>query len=171
MLQSLEKNVSLCLSKSIRIRKSPFFINFDEIITDRRTDRPTNQRTDGPTDKASYRDADASKKGVYLKFFFAILHITDVFCDPCHSLRSEDSRLGGSLVHTSLFHTSAAKLDGVQTIKCPPFAESITEGDIKWEIEVGDAVTADQVRLAYRVIFALAHLKGPTDFILFNLYS
>jgi len=61
-----------------------------------------------------------------------------------HFERSEDSRLGGSLVHTSLFHTSAAKLDGVQTIKCPPFAESITEGDIKWEIEVGDAVTADQ---------------------------
>ena len=47
------------LSKSFRIRKSPFFIDFDESITDGRTNQPTNQ----PTDKASYRDADASKKG------------------------------------------------------------------------------------------------------------
>ena len=46
------------LSKSFRIRKSPFFINFDESITDGRTDQVTNQ----PTDKASYRDADASNK-------------------------------------------------------------------------------------------------------------
>ena len=42
------------LSNSFTIRKGPFFIDFDESITD--------QRTDGPTDKASYRDADASKK-------------------------------------------------------------------------------------------------------------
>ena len=42
------------LSKSFRIRKSPFFSDFDESITD----RPTNQ----PTDKTSCSDADASKK-------------------------------------------------------------------------------------------------------------
>ena len=39
------------LSKSFRIRKSPSFIDFDESISAQRT----------PTDKASYRDADASK--------------------------------------------------------------------------------------------------------------
>ena len=70
------------------------------------------------------------------------------FYNVCYFLRSEDSRLGGSLVRASLFHTSAAKLDEVKTIKCPPFAESITEGDIKWEVEVGDAVTEDQVSVA-----------------------
>ena len=41
------------LSKSLRIHKRPFFIDFDESVTDGRTDQPTNQRTD----KASYRDA------------------------------------------------------------------------------------------------------------------
>ena len=35
------------LSKSFRICKSPFFIDFDESITNRPTDRPT----DGPTDR------------------------------------------------------------------------------------------------------------------------
>ncbi len=53
------------LSESFRFRKSPFFINFDESITDgptdRRTNGPTDRPTDQPTDKASYRDADASK--------------------------------------------------------------------------------------------------------------
>ena len=44
------------LFKSLRIRKSPFFIDFDETIIDR--------PTDGSTDKASYKDADASKKRV-----------------------------------------------------------------------------------------------------------
>ena len=53
------------LSKSFRIRKSPFFIDFDESIND----QPTNQPTNGPTDEASYRDADASKtKKITLRF-------------------------------------------------------------------------------------------------------
>jgi len=30
-------------------------------------------------------------------------------------------------------------------IKVPPFAESITEGDIRWEKAVGDSVTEDEV--------------------------
>ena len=37
------------LSRSLRIHKRPFFIKFDESVT--------NQRTDGRTDKASCRDA------------------------------------------------------------------------------------------------------------------
>ena len=45
----------------------------------------------------------------------------------------------------SLFHTSPATLSEVKTIKCPPFAESITEGDVRWEVEVGDTVAEDQV--------------------------
>ena len=40
-------------SESFRIRKRPFFIDFDESVTD----QPTNGRTNGRTDKASYRDA------------------------------------------------------------------------------------------------------------------
>merc|ERR1712168_705472 len=46
---------------------------------------------------------------------------------------------------SSLFHTSSARLSEVKTVKCPPFAESITEGDVRWEVEVGDSVTEDQV--------------------------
>ena len=48
------------LSKSFKIRKSPFFINFDKSIMDRRTNQPTNQ----PMDKPAYRDTDASLKVV-----------------------------------------------------------------------------------------------------------
>ena len=38
------------LSQSLRIHKRPFFIKFDESVTNGRTDR----RTDGPTDTPSY---------------------------------------------------------------------------------------------------------------------
>ena len=41
------------LSESFRIRKRPFFTEFDESVTDQPTNGPTDQRTD----KASYRDA------------------------------------------------------------------------------------------------------------------
>ena len=37
------------LSKSFRIHKSPFFIDFDESITNQRKDQPTKQPTDGRT--------------------------------------------------------------------------------------------------------------------------
>ena len=41
------------LSQSLRIHKRPFFIDFDESVTNGPTDGPTDRRTD----KASYRDA------------------------------------------------------------------------------------------------------------------
>ena len=37
------------LSQSLRIHKRPFFIEFDESVTDRPTDGPTNRRTNGRT--------------------------------------------------------------------------------------------------------------------------
>ncbi|KAL4238924.1 hypothetical protein ACF0H5_003631 [Mactra antiquata] len=43
------------------------------------------------------------------------------------------------------FRTSAFLCNEVQTVKCPPFAESITEGDIRWEKAAGDAVSVDEV--------------------------
>ena len=42
-------------SQSLRIRKRPFFINFDESVTDRPTDRRTDQRTNGRTDQPTDR--------------------------------------------------------------------------------------------------------------------
>ena len=37
----------LALSQSLRIHKRPFFIDFDESVTDGRTNQRTNQRTNG----------------------------------------------------------------------------------------------------------------------------
>ena len=34
-------------------------------------------------------------------------------------------------------------LDEDATVNCPPFADSITEGDIRWEMAVGDQVSVD----------------------------
>lgn len=50
-----------------------------------------------------------------------------------------------SLSHPTvrLFHSSRSCLESV-TVKCPPFAESITEGDVRWEKAVGDTVELDE---------------------------
>uniref|UniRef100_H2ZIY0 Dihydrolipoyllysine-residue succinyltransferase component of 2-oxoglutarate dehydrogenase complex, mitochondrial n=1 Tax=Ciona savignyi TaxID=51511 RepID=H2ZIY0_CIOSA len=41
------------------------------------------------------------------------------------------------------FHVSATRMEQV-TVNCPPFAESITSGDIVWEKAVGDSVQIDE---------------------------
>lgn len=41
--------------------------------------------------------------------------------------------------------TSARLCDDVKVIQCPSFAESISEGDLRWEKAVGDSVTVDEV--------------------------
>ncbi|TKS76408.1 Dihydrolipoyllysine-residue succinyltransferase component of 2-oxoglutarate dehydrogenase complex, mitochondrial [Collichthys lucidus] len=43
------------------------------------------------------------------------------------------------------FRTSAVHRDEVVTVKTPAFAESVTEGDVRWEKAVGDSVTEDEV--------------------------
>jgi 2-oxoglutarate dehydrogenase E2 component (dihydrolipoamide succinyltransferase) len=45
------------------------------------------------------------------------------------------------------FRTSAALGDDIKFVTCPAFAESISEGDLRWEKKVGDSVTEDEVKI------------------------
>ncbi|XP_020329174.2 dihydrolipoyllysine-residue succinyltransferase component of 2-oxoglutarate dehydrogenase complex, mitochondrial-like [Oncorhynchus kisutch] len=47
--------------------------------------------------------------------------------------------------HIRYFKTSTAHRDEVVTVNTPPFSESITEGDVRWEKAVGDSVKEDEV--------------------------
>nr|XP_013999159.1 unnamed protein product [Salmo salar] len=47
--------------------------------------------------------------------------------------------------HIRYFKTSAARREKVVTVNTPPFSESITEGDVRWEKAVGDSVKEDEV--------------------------
>ena len=49
-----------------------------------------------------------------------------------------------SLYARNIF-TSRALFSDVSEIECPPFADSISEGDIRWEKAVGDSVAVDEV--------------------------
>ncbi|KAM9293819.1 dihydrolipoyllysine-residue succinyltransferase component of 2-oxoglutarate dehydrogenase complex, mitochondrial [Gastrophryne carolinensis] len=49
-------------------------------------------------------------------------------------------------IHTIRFYrTSAVCRQDAMTVNTPPFAESVTEGDVRWEKAVGDSVTEDEV--------------------------
>lgn len=43
------------------------------------------------------------------------------------------------------FRTTAVHRDEVVTVNTPAFAESVTEGDVRWEKAVGDTVAEDEV--------------------------
>ncbi|KAG9268799.1 dihydrolipoyllysine-residue succinyltransferase component of 2-oxoglutarate dehydrogenase complex, mitochondrial [Astyanax mexicanus] len=50
-----------------------------------------------------------------------------------------------SIFQIRYFKTTAAHRNEVITVKTPAFAESVTEGDVRWEKAVGDTVTEDEV--------------------------
>ncbi|XP_074091814.1 dihydrolipoyllysine-residue succinyltransferase component of 2-oxoglutarate dehydrogenase complex, mitochondrial [Macrotis lagotis] len=50
-----------------------------------------------------------------------------------------------SVLNIRFFRTTAACKNDVITIKTPAFAESVTEGDVRWEKAVGDTVSEDEV--------------------------
>ncbi|XP_029317127.1 dihydrolipoyllysine-residue succinyltransferase component of 2-oxoglutarate dehydrogenase complex, mitochondrial [Cottoperca gobio] len=50
-----------------------------------------------------------------------------------------------SVFQIQYFRTSVAHRDEVVTVKTPAFAESVTEGDVRWEKAVGDSVSEDEV--------------------------
>uniref|UniRef100_A0A673WIF2 Dihydrolipoyllysine-residue succinyltransferase component of 2-oxoglutarate dehydrogenase complex, mitochondrial n=1 Tax=Salmo trutta TaxID=8032 RepID=A0A673WIF2_SALTR len=58
---------------------------------------------------------------------------------------SRSESLSSVVFHVRYFKTSAAHRDGVVTVNTPPFSESITEGDVRWEKAVGDSVKEDEV--------------------------
>ncbi|KAL5463379.1 hypothetical protein EMCRGX_G032272 [Ephydatia muelleri] len=47
--------------------------------------------------------------------------------------------------HVRTLHTTAILGDEERTVKSPPFAESVSEGDIKWQKKTGDYVKEDEV--------------------------
>uniref|UniRef100_A0A4W6EV01 Dihydrolipoyllysine-residue succinyltransferase component of 2-oxoglutarate dehydrogenase complex, mitochondrial n=1 Tax=Lates calcarifer TaxID=8187 RepID=A0A4W6EV01_LATCA len=57
--------------------------------------------------------------------------------------RKSDPR--SSIFQIQYFRTSVAYRDEVVTVKTPAFAESVTEGDVRWEKAVGDTVSEDEV--------------------------
>ncbi|KAL5008459.1 hypothetical protein ScPMuIL_014040 [Solemya velum] len=62
--------------------------------------------------------------------------------------RLQKSRSRSSLrwdCSTRHFHTTIAAYDDFKVVNAPPFAESITEGDVRWERAVGDYVKEDDV--------------------------
>uniref|UniRef100_A0A8C5CKS6 Dihydrolipoyllysine-residue succinyltransferase component of 2-oxoglutarate dehydrogenase complex, mitochondrial n=1 Tax=Gadus morhua TaxID=8049 RepID=A0A8C5CKS6_GADMO len=72
---------------------------------------------------------------LFIVYFMCVyfVHVTDV------RLRQPVS------FHTRYFQTSANHRDELLTVKTPAFAESVTEGDVRWEKAVGDTVAEDEV--------------------------
>uniref|UniRef100_A0A7M4E9Z4 Dihydrolipoyllysine-residue succinyltransferase component of 2-oxoglutarate dehydrogenase complex, mitochondrial n=1 Tax=Crocodylus porosus TaxID=8502 RepID=A0A7M4E9Z4_CROPO len=58
---------------------------------------------------------------------------------------SFSSANNSSIFTVRYFRTTAACRNDVVTVNTPAFAESVTEGDVRWEKAVGDTVTEDEV--------------------------
>ncbi|XP_047287022.1 dihydrolipoyllysine-residue succinyltransferase component of 2-oxoglutarate dehydrogenase complex, mitochondrial isoform X2 [Homo sapiens] len=53
--------------------------------------------------------------------------------------------INNSVFSVRFFRTTAVCKDDLVTVKTPAFAESVTEGDVRWEKAVGDTVAEDEV--------------------------
>ncbi|XP_075874366.1 dihydrolipoyllysine-residue succinyltransferase component of 2-oxoglutarate dehydrogenase complex, mitochondrial [Nelusetta ayraudi] len=65
-----------------------------------------------------------------------------------HSIPLNDnvkSHVRSNVFQIQFFRTSVAFRNEVVTVKTPAFAESVTEGDVRWEKAVGDTVAEDEV--------------------------
>ncbi|XP_016328795.1 dihydrolipoyllysine-residue succinyltransferase component of 2-oxoglutarate dehydrogenase complex, mitochondrial-like [Sinocyclocheilus anshuiensis] len=69
--------------------------------------------------------------------------ITASQCVTVKNSPSCESR--SSVYQIRYFNTTTAHRNEVITVKTPAFAESVTEGDVRWEKAVGDTVSEDEV--------------------------
>nr|XP_029505796.1 dihydrolipoyllysine-residue succinyltransferase component of 2-oxoglutarate dehydrogenase complex, mitochondrial-like [Oncorhynchus nerka] len=67
------------------------------------------------------------------------------------------------IFHIRYFKTSTAHREEVVTVNTPPFSESITEEDVRWEKAVGDSVKEDEVVCAIELTRprCRCHLRRP----------
>lgn len=91
-----------------------------------------------------------------------------VGCIPHCSVERISITLGGD-VRSSFFHTTAFRNNEIKTVKCPPFAESITEGDVRWEVQVGDSVAEDQVVAEIETDKTTVPVPSPTAGVILEL--
>jgi len=70
-------------------------------------------------------------------------------CSRNYSLAQSSSSFGNfsTIVQQNYrnLHTSVSLFDDFHVIHTPPFADSITEGDVRWDKDVGDSVEVDEV--------------------------
>jgi 2-oxoglutarate dehydrogenase E2 component (dihydrolipoamide succinyltransferase) len=62
------------------------------------------------------------------------------------------------------FRTTVTMSDDIKFVVCPAFAESISEGDLRWEKKVGDTVAEDEVTNLFLVEVGRQRieLRGPS---------
>ncbi|XP_068948335.1 dihydrolipoyllysine-residue succinyltransferase component of 2-oxoglutarate dehydrogenase complex, mitochondrial isoform X2 [Petaurus breviceps papuanus] len=66
-------------------------------------------------------------------------------CQGPAYLYSKKIVINDSVLNVRFFRTTAVCKNDVITVKTPAFAESVTEGDVRWEKAVGDTVSEDEV--------------------------
>uniref|UniRef100_A0A4W4H753 Dihydrolipoyllysine-residue succinyltransferase component of 2-oxoglutarate dehydrogenase complex, mitochondrial n=1 Tax=Electrophorus electricus TaxID=8005 RepID=A0A4W4H753_ELEEL len=72
--------------------------------------------------------------------------VSGISASPCVSIKDSPKYDGRpSIFQIRYFKTTAIHRNEVITVKTPAFAESVTEGDVRWEKAVGDRVKEDEV--------------------------
>nr|XP_056708176.1 dihydrolipoyllysine-residue succinyltransferase component of 2-oxoglutarate dehydrogenase complex, mitochondrial [Euleptes europaea] len=84
-------------------------------------------------------------------------------CQGSIYANSRKHLVNGSRVFTvRYFRTTAACREEVVTVNTPAFAESVTEGDVRWEKAVGDTVAEDEVVCEIETDKTSVQVPAPT---------
>uniref|UniRef100_A0A671PAQ3 Dihydrolipoyllysine-residue succinyltransferase component of 2-oxoglutarate dehydrogenase complex, mitochondrial n=1 Tax=Sinocyclocheilus anshuiensis TaxID=1608454 RepID=A0A671PAQ3_9TELE len=78
--------------------------------------------------------------------FLCLVFSPGITASQCVTVKNSPSCESRSSVYQiRYFNTTTAHRNEVITVKTPAFAESVTEGDVRWEKAVGDTVSEDEV--------------------------
>ncbi|XP_040153283.1 dihydrolipoyllysine-residue succinyltransferase component of 2-oxoglutarate dehydrogenase complex, mitochondrial [Anopheles arabiensis] len=86
----------------------------------------------------------------------------------CESVRNSIKAQGWAVNERAIF-TSARMLSS-EIVKVPPFADSVSEGDVKFEKKVGDAVAADEVVMEIETDKTTVGVPAPGHGIIEEIY-
>uniref|UniRef100_A0A8I5YKJ7 DLST n=1 Tax=Pongo abelii TaxID=9601 RepID=A0A8I5YKJ7_PONAB len=75
----------------------------------------------------------------------------------CQGPGYPNSRKLTSVFSVCFFRTTAVCKDDLVTVKTPASAESVTEGNVRWEKAVGDTVAEDEVVLCPELVGSWSH--------------
>ncbi|XP_077587282.1 dihydrolipoyllysine-residue succinyltransferase component of 2-oxoglutarate dehydrogenase complex, mitochondrial [Stigmatopora nigra] len=93
--------------------------------------------------------------------------LSTIYPFPVKNTVKSDPR--SSVFQIQYFRTSVAYRDEVLTIKTPAFAESVTEGDVRWEKAVGDTVSEDEVVCEIETDKTSVQVPSPSSGVILEL--
>lgn len=99
----------------------------------------------------------------------AVQKLVAVSSSPCGNIENPSLKNRFAPQHVRFIQTTSQLLNS-EVVKVPPFADSVSEGDVKFDKKVGDAVAADEVVMEIETDKTTVGVPSPSHGIIEEIY-